>query len=70
MLCDILALDRRLVEIIEVINDRHLPTAFGKHMVDEMRADETSAAGDQDASHLFLVRYLHPLFIGSWSFDH
>jgi hypothetical protein len=39
-------LNRGIVEIIEVVNDRDFPVALGEQALNQMRADETRAAGN------------------------
>ena len=47
------------IEIIEVIDHGNAPTAFRDESINEMRADETGAAGDENV--------LHVIF-GPWAF--
>jgi hypothetical protein len=44
------ALDRRVVEVVEVVEDRDL-VAAGEELLRDVRADEAGAAGDEDAGH-------------------
>src|SRR6266705_909316 len=48
---DIRALDRWIVKVVEVIDDGDIPRAFAEQLIDEMRADESRAAGDEDVLH-------------------
>ncbi len=48
---DVRALDGRIVEVVEVVHDRHAPSALAKQPLDQMRADKTRAARDKDVSH-------------------
>ena len=57
MLLDVGALDRRIVKVIEVIDDCDSPVAFGHQTIDEVRADESRAASDENVTH-FGVRRL------------
>src|SRR5438876_3652357 len=43
---------RRLVEVVEVINDSNLPFAFRHQPVYKMRTDESRAASDKNGFHL------------------
>src|ERR1051326_2398644 len=52
MLAHILALQLRRVEIVEIINDRHTPTAFGQQTINQMRTDKTCAACDENIFHV------------------
>ena len=49
---DVCALERRLVEIVEIIHDRHAPTPFGEQTLTQMRPDEARAAGDEYVSFI------------------
>src|SRR6266516_5278128 len=46
------ALYRRLVEVIEVINDGNLPFAFRQQPIYKMRTDESRAASNKNGLHL------------------
>src|SRR2546421_7887452 len=48
------ALYRRLIEIVEVINDGNLPLAFRQQPVYKMRTDEPRAPGDKNGFHLIV----------------
>src|SRR6266705_877823 len=48
---DIRALDRWIVKVVEVIDDGDIPRAFAEQLIEEMRADESRAAGDEDVLH-------------------
>ena len=55
---DIRQLDIRRIEIVEVIDDSYLPCALRNEMVNEVRADETGTAGDQNGSSCHLRNVL------------
>src|ERR1051325_4282465 len=46
MVGDVRSLDRRVVEVVKVVDDRNLPDAFGNETIDQVRTNETRAAGD------------------------
>src|SRR2546426_5202673 len=48
------ALYRRLVEIVEVVNDGNLPFAFPQQPIYQMRTDESRAASDKNGFHLIV----------------
>src|SRR5207244_3704548 len=50
MMRDVRALRRRIVKVVEVINDGYVPPAFSEQMIGEMRANEASAASNQNVS--------------------
>src|SRR5438132_3773120 len=52
MSADVGAFYRRLVEVVEVINDSNLPFAFRHQPVYKMRTDESRAASDKNGFHL------------------
>ena len=54
MSANIVVLYRRLVEVIEVINDSNLPLAFRKQPIYKMRTDESRAASDKNGFHLIV----------------
>ena len=43
---DVISLDRRLIKIVKVIDDRDLPIAFAQEAIDQMGTDKPGAAGD------------------------
>jgi hypothetical protein len=46
MRLNVRALDRRIVEIVKVIDHGDSPIAFGQQAIDQMRTDESRAAGN------------------------
>src|SRR5215813_15587566 len=56
---DVLAFDRRGVEVIEVIHNNSLPIAFTENPIDQMRADESRATSYQNASHALVFCTLY-----------
>src|ERR1043166_559741 len=46
VLSNVCALNGRVIEIIEVIDDRYTPVTFGQQPIDKVRPDESGAAGD------------------------
>jgi len=51
VLLNVRSLDRRIVEVVEVIDDCDSPVAFSHQTIDEVRTNEARAAGDENASH-------------------
>ena len=49
---DVCSLNRRIVEVVEIIDDCDSPIAFGHQTIDEVRADESRAASDENAPHV------------------
>ncbi len=43
---DVRAFDCRIVEVVEVVDDRNPPLAFREQTIDQMRTDEACAACD------------------------
>src|SRR2546423_11828948 len=54
---DVCSLNRRIVEVVEIIDDRNSPIAFGHQTIDEVRADKACAASNENLFH-FGVRRL------------
>ena len=46
------ALNRRVVKVVEVVNDRHPPAPLPQQTPDQMRPDEPRPARDQNVSHI------------------
>jgi hypothetical protein len=42
----VLSFDCRVVEVVEVVNDRYVPVSLGQQMIDQVRANKAGASGN------------------------
>jgi hypothetical protein len=45
VLCNVCPFDLGRIEVVEIVNDRNVPTAFRDQFINEMRTDKAGAAG-------------------------